>query len=76
MEISFDSNTERLEQDYQMSCIQLNMVDIVTTYLGVPKMRRQDELKAEHKAPITGDCYLPGNLSDSTDCKILLDTGA
>ena len=50
--------------------------DIETAYLGMHMMRRQDELKAEHKAPITGDCYIPGNLLDGTDCKILPDTGA
>ena len=49
--------------------------DIATTYLGMSKMRRQDELKAEHKAPTTEDCYILGKLLYSTDCKILLDTG-
>ena len=39
-------------------------------------MRKQDELKAEHKTPITEICYIPGKLSDGTDCKILLDKGA
>ena len=50
--------------------------NIGTTYLGIPKMRRQDELKVEHKAPITEDCYIPGKLLDGNDCKILLVTGA
>ena len=49
--------------------------DIVTTYLGMPKMRRQDELKAECKAHMTEDCYIPGKLLGGTDCKILLNTG-
>ena len=39
------------------------------------KVRRQDELKAEHKAPITEDCYIPGEMLDHTYCKILLDMG-
>ena len=39
-------------------------------------MRRQDELKAEHKAPITEDYCIPGKLLGGIDCKILLDTGA
>ena len=32
-------------------------------------MRRQNELKAEHKAPITKDCYIPGKLLDGTDVR-------
>ena len=40
------------------------------------KMKGQVELKAEHKAPITEDCYLPSKLLDGTDCMILLGTGA
>ena len=50
--------------------------DIGTTYLGLSKMRRQDELKAEHEVSITEDCYIHGKLLDGTDCKILLDMGA
>ena len=47
-----------------------------TTYLGMPKMKRLDELKAEQKALMTEDCYIPSKLLDGTDCRILLDTGA
>ena len=47
-----------------------------TTYLRIPKMRRQDELKAEQKASITEDCYIPDKLLHGADCKKLLDTGA
>ena len=39
-------------------------------------MRRHDNLKAEHKAPITEDCYMDGKLLDGMNCRILLDTGA
>ena len=39
-------------------------------------MRRQDELKAEHKAPITADLYIPRKLLSGTDSKVLLNTGA
>ena len=39
-----------------------------TTYLGTPKMRRQDELIAEHNVSI------PDKLLDGTDYKILLNT--
>ena len=50
--------------------------DIGTKYLGMPKMSRLAELKADHKAPITEDCYIPSRLLDGTDSKILLDTEA
>ena len=50
--------------------------DIGTPYLGMPKMRRQDELKIEHKELITEDWYIPSKLLDGPDGKILLDTGA
>ena len=83
----FDSNNESLKQDYQdiFEGIKSNTMytaqydensAIGTTYLRMPKMRRQDELKAEHQAPITEDCYIPGKLLDGTDSKILLDTRA
>ena len=32
--------------------------DTGTIYLGMSKMKRQDELKAEHKTSITNDCYV------------------
>ena len=47
--------------------------NIETTNLHMSKRRRQDALKAEHKAPITEDCYIPSKLFGGTDCKILLD---
>ena len=50
--------------------------DIGARYLGMPKMRKWDELKAEHKAPIREDCYIPGKLLACTDCRILLHTEA
>ena len=54
-EISFDSRTENLKQDYLdifegiksdvMHTVQYDEnSNIGTTYLGMPKMRRQDEL--------------------------------
>ena len=39
-------------------------------------MKRQDELTAEQKAPITENCYIPGRLIDGTDYKILHNEGA
>ena len=49
---------------------------IVTTYLWTSKIRGQDELKAEHKVPITKDYYIHGKPLDGTDCKILLNMEA
>ena len=50
--------------------------DIGTTCLGMPMMRKQDDLRAENKTLITEDCCIPANLLDCTDCKTLLDMGA
>ena len=84
-EISFDIHTESLKQDYldMFEGVKSDVIytaqyaensNIGTTYLGMPKMIRQDDLKAEHKAPITEDCHLNSKLLDGTE--ILRDTGA
>ena len=39
-------------------------------------MKKQGDLKAEHRAPIIGSCYIPSKLLDGTDCTILCDTSA
>ena len=86
-EISFDSNTESLKQDFvdifegiESDVMHAAQYDehsgIGTTYLGLPKMKRPDKLKAEHKRPIKEDCYTPGKLLDGTGCNILFNTGA
>ena len=83
-EIWFDSNTGSLKQGYLdiFEGIESDVMytaqcdkncDIGTTYLGMPKMTNQDDLKAEHKTPITEDCYMPSKMLGGTDCKILLD---
>ena len=41
----------------------------------MPKIRIGDKFKAENKAPITEDCYIPGKLLDCTVCKTLLYMG-
>ena len=78
-EIRLDVNTERLSRN-----IKRIKSDIMytaqydensgtgTTYLGMPKMRRQDKLKVEHKAPITEDCYVLDKWLDCTDCKLFM----
>ena len=50
--------------------------DLSTTYLGQTKMMRDTKIKAEKRFPITGQGFASGKLLDSTDCQILLDTGA
>ena len=39
-------------------------------------MTRDTKIKAEERFPITGQGFASGKLLDSTDCQILLDTGA
>ena len=86
-EVGFDSNIEIVKQDYLniFEAVKSDVMyttqydensDVGTTYMGMPKMRRQDKLKAEQKAPITEDCYIPGKLLDGIDCNILLEMRA
>ena len=92
--MSLDSNAESLKQDYLdifediksyiMYTAQYDETsDIGTIYLRMPKMTRQKKLKADNKAPITEDCYIPRKLLDiprklldSTDYKSLLNREA
>ena len=46
------------------------------TYLGRSSMVRYQEMVAEERFPISGQGYCMGKLLDSTECQILLDTGA
>ena len=39
-------------------------------------MKRDAEVRAEERFPITAQGYTRGELLDGTDCKILIDTGA
>ena len=50
--------------------------DLSTTYFGQTKMTRNTKIKAEERFPITGQAFASGQLLDSTDCQILLDTAA
>ena len=49
--------------------------DIGTTYLGQVDMIRNTEVKAEESFPMTARGYTRGQLLDSTDCDVLIDTG-
>ena len=39
-------------------------------------MKRKNQLKADHKIPITEVGYIQGKWPDGTDHKVLLDMGA
>ena len=51
-------------------------IDLSTTYLRKMEMTRDMIIKAEEKFPISGQGYTHGKLLDSTECSILIDTGA
>ena len=67
---------ERVKSDVMYTAQNDENSDTWRTYLGMSKMRRQGKLKAEHKAHITKDSYIPRKLLDGTDCNILLDMEA
>ena len=50
--------------------------DLSTTYMGQTILTRDMRIKAEEKSPITRQGFTSGRLLDSTECQILLDTGA
>ena len=57
-------STDRFDED----------TDLSTTYLGQVDMTRNTEVKAEESFPMTARGYTKGQLLDSTDCEILIDT--
>ena len=50
--------------------------DLSTTYLGKADRSKNNKIKAEESFPISEQGYAMGKLLDSTECQILLDTGA
>ena len=50
--------------------------NLSTTYLGQADMARSTKVKAEESFPITARGCTKGQLLDSTECEILIDTGA
>ena len=50
--------------------------DLSTMYLGQMDMTRDMKVKAKENFPITAQGYTRGKLLDSTECGILVDTGA
>ena len=51
-------------------------LDLSTTYLGKSYMTQEDKLMIEEKFTITEQGYMIGMLLNSTECQVLLDTGA
>ena len=50
--------------------------DLSMTYLGQIGMKRDTNIKAEERFPITGQGFASEKLLDGMECQILLDTGA
>ena len=50
--------------------------DLSMTYLGRSSMVRDQKIVAEERFPMSEQGYTTGKLLDSTECQILLDTGA
>ena len=50
--------------------------DLSMAYLGRIDLTRASKIKAEEKFPISEQGYMAIKLLDSTECQILLDTGA
>ena len=50
--------------------------NLSTTYLGKADKSKNNKIKAEESFPISEQGYSMGKLLDSTECQILLDTGA
>ena len=50
--------------------------DLSMTYLGRSSMVRDHKMVAEERFPMPEQGYTTGKLLDSTECQILLDTGA
>ena len=46
------------------------------TYLGKIHIVKENKITTEEKFPISEQGYTTGKLLDSTECQILLDTGA
>ena len=51
-------------------------MDLSTTYLGQVDMSRKTEVKAEESFAMNAAGHTRGELLDSTECEILIDTGA
>ena len=86
-EVSLVDTSDRLTEEYLdrykgVKSQILNMTrfdknsDLKMTYFGKTNMIRDHKMVAEEKFPISEQGYTTGKLLDSTECQILLDTGA
>ena len=87
-ELDFGTMPQKLQEEYMdiyegnhseiVSSNRFNgNSDISTTYLGrTENKNNQNELNAEESFPISENGYTLGRLLDSTECQLLLDTGA
>ena len=67
---------KELDQKYYIQQSLIKNSDLGTTYLGRIDMTRSDKIKVEEKFPMSEQGYTVGELLDSTECQILLETGA
>ena len=86
-QISLMDTSDRLTEEYLdtyegVKLEVLNMTrfdensDLSMTYLGSSSMVRDYKMVAGKRFPISEQGYTTGKLLDSTECQILLDTGA
>ena len=87
MELDFGQTPDILKEEYLdvYKCIQSEILnttgfdensDLSATYLGKEDSSRNNKVKAEESFPISEQGYTMGKLLDSTECQILLNTGA
>ena len=87
LELNFGQGLDILKEEYLDVCkgIQSEILsttrfdensDLITTYLGKADRLKNNKIKAEESFPISEQGYTMGKLLDSTECQILLDTGA
>ena len=85
--IDFSGVSEKVKSDYldvydgvYVEVISTNRfdedTDLSTTYLGQIGMSRKTEVKAEESFSMNTAGHTRGELSDGTECEILIDTGA
>ena len=87
-ELDFGTTPQKLQEEYMDIYEQIHSEivssnrfdensDTSTTYLGrIENKENQNKLKAEESFPIPENGYTLGRLLDSTECQLLLDTGA
>ena len=86
-EVSFIGTSNRLTEEYlvRYKGVKLEILnttrfdknsDLSMTYLGRSNMVRDHKMVVEERFPMSEQGYTAGKLLDSTECQMLLDTGA